>query len=179
MAYFGVIFFALIWGVGGGGQNCFHPSSRQPISMSKSDKGPLFAETLTLCWRDTAFRGVVRGCGGGRHKRKKGIILWEDWHAISASRKRWDFENAETLRFLVRSPKKTQAALKGTNLRGQTEPKRRFSLIFADSRLFLENEAFGKRRFSQKTADFRRKPLIFAGNRRNRRLAFVPLGSSP
>ena len=36
------------------------------------------------------------------------------------------------------------------------------------------------------SADFRRKPLIFAGNRRkaqepaeNRRLAFVPLGSSP
>ena len=72
-----------------------------------------------------------------------------------------------------------QGALKGTNLRGQTEPKRRFSQIFADSRLFLENKAFGKRRFSQKT-------LIFAGNRRkpkepaeNRRLACVPLGSSP
>ena len=27
---------------------------------------------------------------------------------------------------------RTQGALKGTNLRGQTEPKRRFSLIFAD-----------------------------------------------
>ena len=26
----------------------------------------------------------------------------------------------------------SQGALKGTNLRGQTEPKRRFSLIFAD-----------------------------------------------
>ena len=34
-----------------------------------------------------------------------------------------------------------QGALKGTNLiRGQTEPKRRFSLIFADSRLFQENK---------------------------------------
>ena len=34
-----------------------------------------------------------------------------------------------------------RSALKGTNLRGQTEPKRRFSLIFADSRPFLENKA--------------------------------------
>ena len=75
-----------------------------------------------------------------------------------------------------------QGALKGTNLRtnrAQTqifEDSRRFSLIFA---------------FSWKTthlgnADFRRKPQISAGNRRklqepaeNRRLAFVPLGSSP
>ena len=72
-----------------------------------------------------------------------------------------------------------QGALKGTNLRGQTEPKRRFSLIFADSRLFLETKHLGN-------ADFRRNPLIFAENRRksqepaeNRRLAFVPLGSSP
>ena len=52
----------------------------------------------------------------------------------------------------------SQAALKGTILRGQTEPKRRFSLIFADSRLLLENKAVGKRRFSQKTADLRRTP---------------------
>ena len=55
-----------------------------------------------------------------------------------------------------------------------------------DSRLFLENKPFGKLRFSQETADFRRKPQIFAGNRRfsqepaeNRRLTFVPLGLSP
>ena len=34
-----------------------------------------------------------------------------------------------------------QGALKGTNLRGQTKPKRRVSLIFADSRPFLENTA--------------------------------------
>ena len=72
----------------------------------------------------------------------------------------------------------TQGALKGTNLRGQTNTKRRFSQIFADSRLFLENKALGN-------ADFRRKPQVFAGNRRfsqenadNRRLAFVPLSSS-
>ena len=79
----------------------------------------------------------------------------------------------------VRKAPDTQGAQKGTNLRGQTEPKRRFSQIFADvadSRFSLENKAF----------DFRRKPQIFAGNRRkpqkpaeNRRLAFVPLGSSP
>ena len=54
-----------------------------------------------------------------------------------------------------------KGALKGTNLKGQTEPNRRFSLVFADSyrfsRLFLENKAFGKRRLSQRTADVRRK----------------------
>ena len=52
----------------------------------------------------------------------------------------------------------------GTNLRGQTEPKRRFSLIFADSRLFLGNKAFGKHRFSQETAVFSQET---AENRRN------------
>ena len=61
-------------------------------------------------------------------------------------------------------------------LGGQTEIFADFSLIFADSRLFLENKAFGKRRFSQKTADFsqdfRRKPQDPA---ENRSLAFVPL----
>ena len=61
--------------------------------------------------------------------------------------------------------KSAQGAQKGTNLGGQTENKRRFSQIFADSRLFLENEAFGKtqifaenRRFSQETAENRRNP---------------------
>ena len=70
-----------------------------------------------------------------------------------------------------------QGALKGTNLRGQTEPKRRFSLIFAD---FCRFSPFPRKR------SIRRKPQIFAGNRRNpqktaenRTLAFVPLGSSP
>ena len=53
-----------------------------------------------------------------------------------------------------------QGALKGTNLRGQTEPKRRFSLIFADILAFSwKTKHFGN-------ADFRRKPQIFAGNRR-------------
>ena len=55
-----------------------------------------------------------------------------------------------------------QGTLKGTNLRGQTEPKRTFSQIFADfcrfSPFFLENKAFGKRRFSQETAENRRNP---------------------
>ena len=44
-------------------------------------------------------------------------------------------------------------------LRGQTEPKRRFSQIFADFlqvRLFLESKASGKRGFWQETADFLR-----------------------
>ena len=43
-------------------------------------------------------------------------------------------------------------------LRGRTQrDKPRFSLIFADSCLFLENKAYGKRRFSQKAADFCRE----------------------
>ena len=56
--------------------------------------------------------------------------------------------------------KSIQVTLKGTNLRGQTEPKRRFSQIFADFRPFLENKAFGifaeNRRFSQEPAENRR-----------------------
>ena len=59
-----------------------------------------------------------------------------------------------------------QAALKGTNLRGQTEPKRRFSLILADSRLLPEKEALG-------SADFRRKPQIGVCS-----LRFVPLSAA-
>ena len=50
-----------------------------------------------------------------------------------------------------------QGALKGTNLRGQTEPFFRLLLIFCRSGV-LENKAFGKCRFSQKTADFRKNP---------------------
>ena len=84
-----------------------------------------------------------------------------------------------------------QGALKGTNLRGQTEPKRSFSQIMSDFFSFRFSpfpgkKALGKRRSAQKTADLRRKPQIFAGNRRkpqepaeNRRLAFAPLGLSP
>ena len=52
-----------------------------------------------------------------------------------------------------------QGALKGTNLRGQDADFRRFSLIFAGSRLFPENKTFENRKF-------RRKPQMFAGNRR-------------
>ena len=45
--------------------------------------------------------------------------------------------------------------------RERESPKRRFSQkpqIFADSPLLLEIQAFGGRRFSQETTDFRRKP---------------------
>ena len=59
-----------------------------------------------------------------------------------------------------------QGALKGTNLRGQTEPKRRFSLIFADFCWFSafprkqsiwEMQIFAENRwFSQETAENRR-----------------------
>ena len=72
-----------------------------------------------------------------------------------------------------------QGALKGTNLRGQTEPKRRFSLIFADSRLFQENKAYGKRRFLQKATDFRREPQIFAGTCRKPQIGVCPLRFVP
>ena len=83
-----------------------------------------------------------------------------------------------------------QGALKGTNLIKGTKasPKRKFSQMFADfadSRLFLENKAFGKRkifaenrRFSQETTDFCRNP--------QRKLQigvcplrFVPLSAAP
>ena len=43
-------------------------------------------------------------------------------------------------RRLLQHSAMTQGALKGTNLRGQTEP------IFTDSRLFLENKAFARER---------------------------------
>ena len=72
-----------------------------------------------------------------------------------------------------------QGALKGTNLSGQTErPNADFRQISADSRLFLENKAVGKRRFSQKTADFCRKPQNSAGTRRKPQIGVCP-GSSP
>ena len=75
----------------------------------------------------------------------------------------------------------------GERLRGRTygdkpspnADSRRFSLIFADSRLFPENEAFGKRRFSQKTADSRRKPQKPAGTRRKPQIGVCPLRFVP
>ena len=42
--------------------------------------------------------------------------------------------------------------------RAQNADFRRKPQIFADSPLLLEIQAFGGRRFSQKTEDFRRKP---------------------
>ena len=69
-------------------------------------------------------------------------------------------------------------ALRGTNLRGQTKPKRRFlqrfSLIFGRfSCLFLENKAF------EKTADFRREPQKTAGTRRKPQIGVCPLRFVP
>ena len=78
---------------------------------------------------------------------------------------------------------KIQGALKGTNLRGQTEPKRKFLLISADFGRFSSSPRIKTKHLGN--ADFHRKPQIFAGKRRfsrepaeNRRLAFVPLGLS-
>ena len=52
---------------------------------------------------------------------------------------------------------------------------RRKPLIFADSPLLLEIQAFGGRRKPQKTADFRRKPQIFAENRRKPQIGLCHL----
>ena len=49
--------------------------------------------------------------------------------------------------------------------------------IFADSPLLLEIQAFGGRRFSQKTADFRRKRRFFAENRRKPQIGLRHLRS--
>ena len=77
--------------------------------------------------------------------------------------------------FRARSKKRTQGDKPSPNA-----DSRWFSLIFADSRLFLENEAFGE------TQIFRRKPLIFAGDRRklqepeeNRKIGVCPLRFVP
>ena len=76
-----------------------------------------------------------------------------------------------------------QGALKGTNLRGQTEQKRRFSQIFAD---FCRFSPSPRKQSIWETQIFAENRRCLAGNRRkpqepaeNRRLAFVPLGSSP
>ena len=54
-----------------------------------------------------------------------------------------------------------------------------FSLIVPDSRLFLENKALGKRRLSQKTADFRRNLQKTAGTRRKPQIGVCPLRFVP
>ena len=74
-----------------------------------------------------------------------------------------------------------QRALKVTELRWQRERK---TQIFAEDRRFTPPNAgkfpaFGGRRKPQKTADFRRKPKIFAETAGNRRLGSVTLGASP
>ena len=63
--------------------------------------------------------------------------------------------------------KGNQGSLKGTiPLRGQTEPKRRFALIFADYHRFLENSIWEtqifaeNRRNAQQTADWRLSPSV-------------------
>ena len=75
-----------------------------------------------------------------------------------------------------------QGALKGINLREQTEPKHRFSMIFADfadSGNCQENKSFGKCSLSQKTADLHRISLKTAGTRRKPQIGFCPLRLSP
>ena len=62
-----------------------------------------------------------------------------------------------------------EGALEGTHRTGQTEPKRRYSQIFDDSAISLENKALD-------SADVNRKLQEPAENRRG---AFVPLGLSP
>ena len=50
--------------------------------------------------------------------------------------------------------------------RNQNADFHRKPQTFADSPFLLEIPAFGGRRKPQKTADLRRKPKLFAGNRR-------------
>ena len=71
-----------------------------------------------------------------------------------------------------------QGALKGTNLRGQTEPKRRFSLILLILAVSWKTKHLG-------IGDFRRKPQKTAGTRSKPqigvcplRLRFVPLSAA-
>ena len=75
--------------------------------------------------------------------------------------------------------KTIRARLRGRTRRGQTEPKRRFSLIFADSRLLLETKHLGFTDFRRKPADFRRKPQRTAGTRRKPLIGVCPLGFVP
>ena len=61
--------------------------------------------------------------------------------------------------------------------RAQNADFRRKPLIFADSPLLLEIQAFGLRRKPKKTADFRSKPQIFAENRRKPQIGLRHLRS--
>ena len=62
---------------------------------------------------------------------------------------------------------------------GHIEPKHRFSQLFTDSRFSTENEAFGKRRFSQETVDFRRNLQKTSATRRKPQIGVGPLRFVP
>ena len=105
------------------------------------------------------YRGMQRSCT-------------ETPRGVCVQKEKVHLENYAKLSF-------PQGALKGTNLRRQTELKIRFSQIFADSRLFLETKQLGNADLRRKpTADFRSKLQKTAGTRRKpqRRLSlrFIP-----
>ena len=95
------------------------------------------------------------------------------WHRFNID---FDIDSTSISRF---GPKSMSNQCKIDAKSTPDEGRARFSLIFADSRLFLENKAFGKRRFSQKTADFRRKPQKTAGTRRKPQIGICPLRFVP
>ena len=92
-----------------------------------------------------------------------GIWIRRRWSLPRAKCDQWTlFRNTPNTAGSSMTTALSQGALKGTNLKGQTEPKSGFSLIFADSRLSLEvrtqsiwkTQNFAEnRRFSQKTAE--------------------------
>ena len=102
-------------------------------------------------------------CGGFREEFCNGQVLIQSWRPN-------DLETSRMFRVSLRRmilSADTQGALKGTNLRGQTEPKCRFSLIFAE---FADSADFRR-----KTADVGRKPQKTAGTRRKLQIGICPL----
>ena len=120
-------------------------------SLSKSGR-PQYKERKARVWLLAHW-----ACGLGLSATNcKSLVIW---HCGPKSHRNYLKTNSEN-----------QGALKGTNPRGQTEPRRRVSQIFAHfcrfwpfprKRSIWETQIFAEnRRFSQKTARNRRKPQI-------------------
>ena len=125
-------------------------------SQSRANQGSVVANPICKCRRHKAGHLQVRVAVG---KRSTVCVLKE----------------APLNKGPLGLPHMLRAALKGTELRYRESPKRQ---TFADSPLLLETQAFGGRRKRQKTADFRRKPKIFAENRRKAQIGLRHLRRS-
>ena len=171
-SYFSANFFVFFWGrakpIFFQFFSYFGPEARKPRSSRRTGSQLKLSDWKTpgICpqymgragWINSGERSVDELCAGA-------AVAKQGWGPRSC----WIRES--------------QGALKGTNLRGQTEPKMQ---IFADTRRFSpfprkqsiwETLIFARnRRFSQEPAENHRKPQK---NAENRRLAFVPLGLSP